>query len=341
MRREMKVRPFPGKPALVGLIICLSILAALSYWFFLIPPSKDSAAKIILIKKGTPLRKVSEMLRQDGVIKEPHLFALVARILGKRGEIKAGEYEFHTRMLPLEVLDMLVSGQVKTHLVTIPEGFTLHQIADLLHGLEIVDGQAFVQKASSPVFIASLNIPQFEGPHLEGYLFPNTYHLVREMDPEEVIRTMVHQFKKMFTPELAERASRLGMSERDAVIVASIIEKETAIPGEKVLVSAVFHNRLMKKYPLQSDPTVIYGIPHFDGNLTRQHLLTPGPYNTYLVHGLPATPICNPGKESLWAAVNPAQVPYMYFVSRNDGSHYFSASIEDHNRAVSMYQRKK
>ena len=309
-------------------------------WFLLIPPSSSSVAKVILIKKGTPLRRVSEMLRQEGIVKNDRLFVWLTQVLGKKSEIKAGEYELHTRMLPLEVLELLVKGQVKPHLVTIPEGYTLLQIAQLLEDLLIVEKASFLQKASSAAFIASLVIPQFKGPSLEGYLFPNTYHLVREMESEEVIRRMVQQFKKVYVSDLSDKSSRAGISEREAVILASIIEKETALPEEKPVVSAVFHNRLRRKMPLQSDPTVIYGIKNFNGNLTRLHLLTPGPYNTYLMTGLPPTPICNPGRDSLLAALSPAPVPYLYFVSKNDGSHYFSTDFEEHNRAVSKFQKK-
>jgi UPF0755 protein len=150
---------------------------------------------------------------------------------------------------------------------------------------------------------------------------------------------MVRQFKKVFNPDLASRASQLGISQRETVILASIIEKETSLYEEKPIISAVLHNRLKKRIPLQSDPTVIYGIKNFDGNLTKEDLLRPSPYNTYLVNGLPPTPICNPGKDSILAALYPAPVPYLYFVSKNDGSHYFSADFEEHNQAVWRYQK--
>jgi len=321
----------------LGLLLLFFIFAL--YWLLLVPPSKTALAKLIFIKKGTHLKKVSEILKQEGVIKNRRFFILLTTVLGKKSKIKAGEYEFHTQMLPLEVLDALVKGQVKHHLVTIPEGYTLSQIAQLLEDLNLVEKKGFLQKASSSAFINALGLSQLARPNLEGYLFPDTYHLFREMDSEEVIQMMVHQFKKVFGPDLVNRASELGISEREAIILASIIEKETPLPEEKPLISAVFHNRLKRKIPLQSDPTVIYGIKNFNGNLTKEHLTRPTPYTSYLVAGLPPTPICNPGKDSLLAAVRPAPVPYLYFVSKNDGSHFFSSNIEEHNRAVWKYQK--
>lgn len=320
-----------------GLLLLFFILVLC--WFLFVPPCKTASNKIIFIKKGTPLKKVSEILEQEGIIKNRQFFVLLATILGKKAKVKAGEYEFHTQMFPLEVFNALVKGQVKRHLVTIPEGYALSQIAQLLEDLNLVKKEEFLQKASSPAFINVLGLSQLAGPTLEGYLFPDTYHLVHEMDPEEVIQVMVHQFKKVFGSELTGRTSELGISMREAVILASIIEKETSLPEEKPLISTVFHNRLKKKIPLQSDPTVIYGIKNFNGNLTKEHLLKPTPYNTYRIAGLPPTPICNPGKDSLLAAVHPASVPYLYFVSKNDGSHYFSVDIEEHNRAVRKYQK--
>lgn len=151
---------------------------------------------------------------------------------------------------------------------------------------------------------------------------------------------MAQQFKKVFTLDWIRRASQLGMSLREVVTLASIIEKESSLAEEKPLISAVFHNRLKKKIPLQSDPTVIYGIKNFNGNLTRADLQRPSPYNTYLNNGLPPTPICNPGKDSLLAALYPSPVPYLYFVSKNDGSHHFSSSMKEHNLAVWKYQKR-
>jgi UPF0755 protein len=322
---------------LIGLSFFLVVALA---WFLFVPPSGTGAHKIIFVKKGTSLRTVSDILEKEGIIRSRHLFVAFTTLLGKKMEIKAGEYELHTAMRPFQVLDVLVRGQVIEHLVTIPEGFTLAQIAQLLEDSNIVEKAAFLQKATSTSFIASLDLGPGVGPTLEGYLFPDTYHFYKEMDTEKVIQRMVQQFRKVFTPELASQATHRGMSEREVVILASIIEKETSLSEEKPLVSAVFHNRLRLKMPLQSDPTVIYGLKDFKGNLKREHLTQASPYNTYLLMGLPPGPISNPGRNSLLAALSPAAVPYLYFVSKGDGTHHFSSTFAEHNRAVMKYQVK-
>ncbi|MFB3884538.1 MAG: endolytic transglycosylase MltG [Thermodesulfobacteriota bacterium] len=337
--------PFRHKALTFSLGVFLIFLIFIIFWFLLSSPSGASSTKVITLRRGMPLKKIATILEQEGIIRNKHFFTAMTTLLGKKGKIKAGEYEFHTRMLPLKVLHSLVKGQVKRHLVTIPEGFTLSQIAQTLQDLDIVGRELFLQKASSPAMIASLGLsdspPSGALSTLEGFLFPETYHLIKEMPAEEVIKVMVGQFRKVFGTEFQSRASQIGISQREVVILASLIEKETLLSEEKPLISAVLHNRLKMKMPLQSDPTVIYGIKNFDGNLTKEHLMKPTPYNTYLFGGLPPTPICNPGKESIRAALYPASVNYLYFVSKNDGTHYFSSSIEEHNQAVWKYQKFK
>ncbi len=338
MKRFLRRRVF----LVPSIVILFSFL--LACWFFFVPPSGIPPAKVIYVKRGMPLRQVGHLLQQQGIIRSKTFFIFLATLLGEKTLIKAGEYEFDSPMQPLRVLETLVKGQVKRHLVTVPEGYTLDQIAQLLEDQKIVDREEFLQKASSPILIASLGLPVKGTPsadRLEGYLFPETYHFYRGMDPEEVIRSMVNQFKRVLGPELIGETSRMGISEQQAVILASIIEKETPLPEEKPLISAVFYNRLARGMPLQSDPTVIYGIKNFNGNLTKDDLQRPTPYNTYVRPGLPPSPICNPGKDSLVAALHPAPVSYLYFVSKNDGSHYFSSQIEDHNRAVWDYQKNR
>ena len=337
------MNPFPRyKTIFIFPLLLFLFSALLGAWLLWIPPSDIPPGKVIFIKKGMHLKQISELLEKEGIIRNSHFFALLTTAFGKKAKIKAGEYEFQSGMAPLGLLDTLVKGQAKRHLVTIPEGYTLSQIAQVMEDQKIVSKDEFLQKASSPTLIVSLglaSVPLPPGATLEGYLFPETYHLYREMEPEEVIKIMVHQFKKIFGPEQLNRASQMGMSEREAITLASIIEKETPLPEEKPLVSAVFHNRLTRRMPLQSDPTVIYGIKNFNGNLTKEDLLRPTPFNTYLRTGLPPSPICSPGRDSLLAALHPAPVSYLYFVSRNDGSHHFSAEIEDHNRAVWKFQK--
>jgi UPF0755 protein len=250
-------------------------------------------------------------------------------------QIKAGEYEF-SRALPLgEILRKLVDGDVKKHTVVVPEGFTVRLIAARLAANGLVDEKEFLRLASDRDFLATLRIP---APSAEGFLFPDTYNFDRTMDAKTIMKMMSEQFWVKVTGSMIEQARAQGLGLKEWVTLASIIEKETGRKDEMPLVSAVFHNRLRIKMPLQSDPTVIYGIENFDGNLTRRHLERQNPYNSYLNRGLPPGPICNPGMDALTAALNPAPVGYFYFVSRNDGSHQFSATLAEHSRAVRKYQ---
>jgi len=171
-------------------------------------------------------------------------------------------------------------------------------------------------------------------------LFPSTYRLARRVKNKDVIATMVDSLRQVFTPELQARAKEVNMSVHDVLTLASVIEKESGVESERELVSAVFHNRLRRHIPLQSDPTVIYGIQNFDGNLTKRDLAAAGPYNTYRITGLPPGPIANPGAGAIRAALYPAPTTYLYFVSRNDGTHQFSSTLAEHNRAVEQYQRR-
>lgn len=326
---------------LIFLTLTLLFSIILFYCLILLPPENIESTKIIYIKKGSSLKKISELLEKEKIIKNKQFFILMAILSGKKTMIKAGEYEIAKNLYPWQVLNILIDGQVKRHLVTIPEGYTLNQIAQLLGDLNIVDKDEFIKKASSPELFSSLGISNLTSSSLEGLLFPETYHLVKEMAPEEVIRMMVNQFKKVFYEELKTVGNNLKISEREIIILASIIEKETSLSVEKPLISAVFYNRLNKNIPLQSDPTVIYGLKDFDGNIRKEHLMKETAYNTYIKLGLPPTPICNPGRESIRAAIRPARVSYLYFVSKNDGSHFFSSNLDEHNRAVLKYQKSK
>jgi UPF0755 protein len=336
-RRKSSRRQVPWRriPLLVAGICVLLLLYALLV--LTLPPNFRGERKQVVIPRGAPFKGVVRVLDEAGLLRSPTGFYLMARLMGVTERVQAGEYELSTTMLPTVILHKLVTGDVMKYRITVPEGYTVRQIALHLQELGIIEDQEqFLALAFSAEFAAGLGI---EAKGVEGYLFPDTYLLPKGVSPIEIIKTMVGKFKQVYGPDCSRRAVELGMTDREIVTLASIIEKETGVAEERPLISAVFHNRLKRGIPLCSDPTVIYGIPDFDGNLRKRDLERRTPYNTYLKKGLPPGPIANPGRSSLLAALYPAPVQYLYFVSRNDGSHYFSNTLREHNEAVRQYQQ--
>jgi len=322
--------------SLVALFLVLYLLLD-ALVFLVVPPAFRGEKKRVLIKHGSSFQEVVHVLDEEGLLRSRTRFYLMARILGSAEKVQAGEYELHTAMIPPVILHALLTGDVVKYRVTFPEGYTVRQIAARLEEQEITDNQEeFLTAAFSSHFNAILGI---EGESVEGYLFPDTYLFSKGLAPDEVIKIMVTHFKRVYEPDFSLRAAELEMTDREVVTLASIIEKETGLPEERPLISAVFHNRLKRGIPLCSDPTVIYDIKDFDGNLRKRDMEKRTPYNTYLIRGLPPGPIANPGRASLVAALYPAPVNYLYFVSRNDGSHHFSATLREHNEAVRQYQK--
>ena len=321
----------------IVLFLAAAALLAVTHLYitFYTPPSAAPESRTISIERGLSFRMIAEKLEKAGVVRDAESFSFAARILGAYKKVKAGEYEFTTNMTPMEVLEYLVKGRVKRYLVTVPEGYNIIEIASALEVAGLVQRQVFIARALDPGLVKSLGL---SGPTMEGYLFPDTYAFNKGMSADEMIARMVERFRKVFS-EFEFEVEKSGMSMRKVVTLASIIEKETGAPSERDIISAVFHNRLKKGIRLQSDPTVIYGIPVFDGNIKKQHLSMKSPYNTYVNFGLPPGPIANPGKDSIAAALRPAKADYLYFVSRNDGTHQFSRSLKEHNRAVNQFQR--
>jgi UPF0755 protein len=300
------------------------------------PAAVSDETVLVNIPRGTPFVHVVSLLDQKGLLRSRLVFRALAFFYKAPQQIKAGEYEFTRGMSSPEILQKLIRGESKSYRIVIPEGFTVRMIAARIASEELVEEKEFLRLARDKEFLASLNIP---AGNAEGFLFPDTYLFDRTMDVRTMFRMMSNRFQMRVTGEMVEKARARGLGIREFVTLASIIEKETGRKEEMALVSAVFHNRLRIRMPLQSDPTVIYGIENFDGNLTRRHLERQNPYNTYLNRGLPPGPICNPGMDALTAALNPAPVNYFfYFVSRNDGSHQFSRTLDEHNRAVRTYQ---
>lgn len=319
--------------------VSLSAIVAVGFWRYLdTPAGSERTDCYVEVPPGATCVEVAAILERAGIIRGVRRFRWLAWFKGAETQIKAGYYTFHPAMKPSEVLERLVKGESQAVTVTIPEGYTVRQIAALLQGKGLADAGAFLSLASDPECVHSLG---FGGTSLEGFLFPDTYRFSKGMGEQRIARVMTARFREVFKEEYRERLKELGITLEELVTLASIIEKETADPAERNLVSAVLHNRLKGGMLLQSDPTVIYGIEDFQGNLTSEHLQRAHPYNTYLVKGLPPQPIANPGEASLKAALFPASVPYRYFVSKNNGTHYFSTTLEEHQRAVDTYQRKR
>jgi UPF0755 protein len=289
----------------------------------------------VYIKPKTGVQEIAGILREAGVIRSTWAFLALAYLQGSLKRLQSGEYEFHTGMTLLEILQKLEGGRVVTHQVTIPEGFTAEDIASLLATERLADPDRFLALVQDAGFAARLNVPAVR---LEGYLFPDTYRLTRGMGEDEIIRTMVGRFQQSIPADFQEQASRLHMDPHDIVTLASLIEKEARLNAERPLVSAVFHNRLRQRMPLQSDPTAVYMMPRRGRRITASDLQRKTPYNTYVVPGLPLGPIANPGLASLRAALHPAPVNYLYFVAKNDGSHQFSRTLGQHQSAVRLYQ---
>jgi UPF0755 protein len=298
-------------------------------------PAPELYPAEIRVDHGDSLATVARKLRDRRLIANGFLFSLWARVSGVEKKIHQGLYRFDAPTPPREILDRLITGRGIFQTITIPEGMTIKEIAELLDKMQIADKDKFLSLVNDPSFLASLGL---SGKGLEGYLFPSTYHFTPSTPEKDIIVAMTEQFRKISLPLLNQGDNATALTPHEILTLASIIEKETGIDAERPVVSAVFHNRLKRQMPLQSDPTVIYGIKEFSGNLTRKNLQEPTPYNTYRINALPPGPICNPGLSSIRAALQPAQVPYLYFVSRNDGTHLFSETIEAHNQAVKTYQ---
>ncbi len=289
-----------------------------------------------MVKKGSGLRTIAAQLEERRLIKGKHLFMLWAYLKGGARDIKAGEYSFNRSMAPVKILQMLTSGAVKTYSFTIPEGLTAEQIAVLLERRNLVNKRDFVALVHDKDLVSSYDV---DVASLEGYLYPDTYVITRDMGPRDVIDLMVDRFWEVFNSLV--RGQQLAMPVKDIVTLASIVEKETGLAEERPVIASVFLNRLRMRMRLESDPTVIYGIEDFSGDLTRKDLRASSLYNTYLHHGLPPGPIANPGREALKAVIDPAETDYLYFVSKNDGSHHFSSTLKEHNRAVYQYQKRR
>jgi len=324
----------------VSSYVILFFAVVVLYFVLLINYSNSSIDKknmsvLVDIPAGSSFLKVTEILNKSGLIKSRFFFYSLAIMKDARRSIRAGEYEFNTSLTPAAMIDKLLRGEIKNYRVVIPEDLSLREIAVRLDEFKLIDKKVFFELASDEDFLESLNI---KADSVEGYLFPETYYLDRSMSTRQIMKEMVNEFWKKVTPEMIKRAGELKLDIHKLVTFASIVGKESGDDEEKPMISAVFHNRLRKKMRLQSDPTAIYDMDNFKGKIVRSYLRRKSPYNTYVIKSLPPGPIANPGVASLKAVLYPAPVNYLYFVSKKDGTHYFSNSLAEHNQAIKRYQ---
>ncbi len=331
------------KRILVAVAVCAGLGAmglGIAAWIVagrLEPVAPGSSEEVAFrVERGQGLRRVASGLAERELIRDADAFVLLARLRDMDAALKAGEYDLSPGASSGEILDRLVSGRVRTYRTVLPEGIRATEIAARLDEAGLAEREEFLRVIADEEFARSLGVP---APSLEGYLYPETYELPSDLSAEDLARTFVAQFNAAWR-EIEPEADDLELTKHEIVTLASIVEKETAAPEERPLIAAVFLNRMRRGMRLETDPTVIYGIEDFDGNLRKRHLRDKSnPYNTYQIAGLPPGPIASPGVEALRAVVQPAETDYLYFVSKNDGTHHFSKTYREHVNAVNRYQR--
>ncbi|MGH9869465.1 MAG: endolytic transglycosylase MltG [Candidatus Polarisedimenticolia bacterium] len=293
---------------------------------------------VVVIPEGERARATAERLQEAGVIRSSLMFRVLMRLRGADQKLLAGEYRFEGPGSPDQVLERLVRGDVIHHLLTIPEGLRLDEIARVVEASGLADGEAFLRAASDARPVADLDP---EARDLEGYIFPDTYSIPRGLGEARLVAEMTGRLRVELTPERLERMRRLGLTLRQILTLASLVEEEARFDDERPRIAAVFHNRLRIGMPLQCDPTVVYALNkdgRYRGDIYRSDLSYRSPYNTYVHQGLPPGPICSPGASSIDAVLAPAQTEDLYFVVNGPGRHTFSTNIQDHARAVRRYR---
>jgi UPF0755 protein len=329
----------------LGVIVLIAVVAAgvmgASMYRRSMEPFKGypSEELFVEIPVGSSAPDIGRRLVEAGVVRDLLTFRITLWRSGQARSLRAGEYRFDRPMTAKEVVDKISQGEVYERRVTFPEGLIIPEMAALYELRGLGTAAAFVKAARNPSRVATFD-PKAKD--LEGYLFPETYSLPRGTPPERLIELMVDRFEEAFPPEFRQAVEARGLTVREAVVLASLVEKETARDDERPIVAAVYLNRLRIGMPMQCDPTVIYALrkagKYKDNNLRREDLDFDSPYNTYRYPGLPPGPIAAPGRASLAAVANPALVDYLYFVSRNDGSHVFATTLREHNRNVQEFQ---
>jgi UPF0755 protein len=318
------------------------VLACVFFGYqLLVKPVGLSQTEIVFeVPPGQSFMQTAHELQQKKLIRNAKVFQWYARFRGFAGKVKVGEYSLNQGMTPAEIASVLVSGKSIARSITVAEGLNIFDIAAEFEKLNICTQKEFFEIVEDKAFIKSLLGEDLAS--LEGYLYPETYKYTKYEGAKSIITAMVKRFLTVWNEQLAGDTGKLPWTRHQVVTLASIIEKETGASSERPLISSVFHNRIAKKMRLQTDPTVLYGMAVRDHrmptNISKNDLLTPTPYNTYTIDSLPPGPVANPGKEALLAALNPATSKYLFFVSQNNGTHVFSETIQQHNKAVQQFQ---
>ncbi len=320
------------------IIACISIVTLTHAYIFITTPTTPARPVMMEIKPGTSAWEISRELKDHGIVTDPYMFMAAALATQKARHLQAGTYVFDGKHFPQDIMHILFKGRTLRYRVTIPEGSNLFDLGEIIAATGLISKQEFIQRAQDAETTAFFGI---ETPSMEGHLYPDTYFLSPHMTALEIMAKMVHRFNQVYTPKMQHRADALGLSTSQVLTLASIIEKEAVSNTEKPVIASVFFNRLKKKMPLQSDPTAIYGIDNFHRRITPGDLRKDSPYNTYKHSGLPPGPICNPGKHSIHAVLWPEETDYFYFVSQGNGSHYFSRTLKEHNRAITKTRKRR
>ncbi|MCF8054266.1 MAG: endolytic transglycosylase MltG [Deltaproteobacteria bacterium] len=317
----------------------LIIIGGLLFNLTLAPTGNEKGSIVIDILSGSSLQSVISELEEKKLIKNSNIFTSLVYWHGSgRAIIKAGEYEFYPKYSQWRIARMLVKGITMFHKVAIPENWTVAQVARRLSARRLANYDVFMAMARNTTFLNEMGI---SAKSVEGFLYPETYYFHRMMNERQIMAVMIGQFKKEFTPQMEFRAHKMGFSVLEVVIIASMIAKEATLSEEKPLIAAVFHNRLRLGMRLQSDPTAVYDFETPRRKVRSRDLKSYSKHNTYLISGLPSGPIANPNKQSLLAALYPAQADYLYFVALRNGSHIFSTRYDDHKKAIEQIYGKR
>ena len=323
----------------LGLLTGALGMVAFDFWLFLHAPGRSRLGiQEVSIPAGMNAAMVAKLLSAQGIIADEGRFALLCWFGKVDHKLKAGDYVLLPLSTPKQVLDQIVSGKAAIERVTFPEGLTVYEVARTFEERGLAAEKEVLRLVTDTDFLKANALP---GGSLEGFLFPETYFFQRTQGEAAMLKMMIRQFWCHLPGGWEQRAAQLGVSLQEIVTMASMVEKEAVVDSERPIIAGVFYNRLREKMPLQSDPTAVYDLPDFSGPITVTQLKRQSPYNTYQNRGLPIGPICNPGTKSLRAALFPENVPYLYFVSRRDGSHQFSQTLAEHNQAVSRWRQKR